>query len=227
MAGLRPWLVALVLALLGPAAAGWASPGGAALTPLLEAALLPQLEDRLPTGARLEFLLPEDAPEAAVRVLALEHDLRAGLFAAVLETPEGRHPTLRGRVFAVVDVLVPRRPILPGEVTRAEDFEIRTLPAQSLGRFALTDPALILGQEVRRSLAEGRPVQSQSLREQRVVSRGEKLTLIYTKGALELSAPARALEDAAEGETLRVQNLNSNKTVVGRAMGDGRVQVMQ
>lgn len=200
---------------------------GVGLELLLEAAILPQVEAQFPTGARLEFLLPETAPDRALRLIAVEHDLRAGAFATILETQDGAQQTLRGRVFAVIDTLVPVRPILPGEITSPGDFEVRTLPAHGLGRHALSDPDLILGQEVRRTLPEGRAVQSQSLRPPRVVQRGEKLTLVYSKGALQLSAPARALEDAAEGETIKVQNLNSNKTVMARALGDGRVQVTQ
>jgi flagella basal body P-ring formation protein FlgA len=222
-------LTAQPLSGAAPSAAGSAagSAQGVGLELLLEAAILPEVEALFPAGARLEFMLPETAPARALRLVAVEHDLRAGAFATILETPDGAQQTLRGRVFAVVDSLVPVRPILPGEITKPADFELRTLPAHGLGRHALSDPALILGQEVRRTLPEGRAVQSQSLRPPRVVQRGEKLTLLYSNGALQLSAPARALEDAAQGDTIKVQNLNSNKTVMARALGDGRVQVTQ
>ena len=229
--------LARALLLVSALGCGWLAPdvgsaqgasaeagGGLGLSSLLEAAILPEVESQLPLGARLEFLLPETAPARVLRLIAVEHDMRAAAFAAVVEQGDGARETVRGRVYAVVDALVPRRPILPGEVTREEDFEIRTLPAQSLGRHALAAPEMILGQEVRRTLPEGRAVQGQSLRSPRVVQRGEKLTLEYSQGALQLSAPARALEDAALGEPVKVQNLSSMKTVIGRALGPGRVQ---
>lgn len=199
--------------------------GAAPLSVLIEEAILGEVSAGLPEGARLELRLPEGAPARARRLIAVEHDLRQSAFAALAETDEGLQVPLRGRVFAVVDVPVPNRAIQAGVQLTASDFNMVTLPATSLGRFAVTDAAALEGLEVRRVLPEGRPVQSQSLQIPRVVRRGEKLTLIYQSGPLEVSAAARALEDAGPGDPVRVQNMTSNKTVTGIALRDGRVQV--
>lgn len=195
------------------------------LETLIEAAILGQASERLPETARIELQLPAETPEHAERLIAIEYDMRRSLFAAVVETPEGTQHRLRGRAFAVVDVPVPTRAIAPGSVLTDADFAMRTLPATSLGRFTVVSPEAMQGYEVRRLLPEGRPVQTQSLQAPRVVRRGEKLELVYLRGALEVSAPARALEDGSVGAPVRVQNLTSNRTVTGIATEDGRVQV--
>ena len=197
------------------------------LEALIEAALLPRLGANLPEVARLDIQLPSDAPKEGAYLTALEYDRAASSFIATVQLSDGSTARTQGRVSAVVDLLVPNRAIAPGEITRAEDFSIRTLPAQSYGRFVLSHPDQIIGREVRRVLAEGRPVQAQSLQEPRLIKRGDRVELLYTRGALSLSAPARALDDAAEGEALRVQNLNSNRTVNAVAKGEGQVMVLQ
>lgn len=193
---------------------------------LLESAILAAAPDLHP-DARLEFVLPEGAPSEARRLIAVEHDFRQAAFAAIAETLDGAQITFRGKVYALIDVPMPNRPILPGEIVQTQDFSLRALPLTALGRYTVTDLASLEGQEVRRTLPEGRPIQSQSLQTARVIKRGEKLTLYYANGPLEVTAPARAMEDAGLGQALRVQNLNSSKTVTGIALGDGRVQVSQ
>lgn len=193
---------------------------------LLESAILAAAPDLHP-NARLEFGLPENAPLEARRLIAVEHDFRQAAFAAIAETLDGGEVTFRGKLYALIDVPMPNRPILPGEILQPQDVTLRALPLSALGRFTVTDAASLEGQEVRRTLPEGRPIQSQSLQTARVVKRGEKLTLFYANGPLEVTAPARAMEDAGLGQVLRVQNLNSSKTVTGIALGDGRVQVSQ
>lgn len=197
------------------------------LEALIEAALTPRLGANLPEAARLEIQLPPDAPAKAAYLTALEYDRSSSTFTATAQHSDGTQSRTRGHVAAVVDLLVPNRAIAPGEITRAADFSVRTLPAQTYGRFVLSHPDQIIGREVRRVLAEGRPVQAQSLQEPRIIKRGDRVELLYNRGALSLSTPARALDDAAEGETLRVQNLNSNRTVNATAKGEGQVMVLQ
>ncbi len=200
------------------------------LRQLLETAILSHASagnDVLPPQTRLEFVLPPDVPQTVERLVALQQDLRANLFAATIEDAKGQQTSFRGKVFALLDVPVPNRPLAPGDILKVSDFSTRALPAIGMGRFAVVDLQALIGQEVRRLLPEGRVVQSQSLQAPRAVKRGEKLTLSYRNHALEVTAPARALEDAGLGEPVKVLNINSNKTITGIARGDGRVEVGQ
>lgn len=205
-------------------AIGQGAAAGVPLEALLESAIMAEVEADLPPNARLQFVLPEGSPPEGDQLIALEHDLRRNAFGAVVQAGYDKI-TLRGRVFAVIDLPVPRRAIPPGEIATAEDFEMRTMPVSVFGANTVSNLAGIDGQEVRRLLPEGRPVQGQSLQAPRVVKRGERLTVVYDRGALAVTAPAKALDNAALGEVVRVQNLNSNKVLTGIAMGDGRVQV--
>jgi flagella basal body P-ring formation protein FlgA len=59
----------------------------------------------------------------------------------------------------------------------------------------------------------------------RAIARGEVVTLIFTSGALQLSVQARAMENAAEGDTIRFVNLHSNRTVEARVERAGLARV--
>ena len=49
--------------------------------------------------------------------------------------------------------------------------------------------------------------------------------MIVERGALRITARGRALSDAAAGETVRVINLQSNKTVEGLVQPNGDILV--
>lgn len=216
-------LFALLLSFLSLSLPALAAPVEA----LIEEAIFSAEAGNLPEGSRLELQLAAGSPGEAEQLLMLEHDLKRAAFAALLVGADGVQVTVRGRVFAMIDLPVPLRAMAPGSLLRPEDFEFRAFPAAALGRFAVTELQGLSGYEVRRLLPAGRVVQSQSLQAPRAASRGEKIELVFRDGALQLSAPARALEDAAEGETLRVQNLRSGKTVMAVALGNGRAEVFQ
>ena len=83
----------------------------------------------------------------------------------------------------------------------------------------------IEGFHLARPLPAGTPLERGVLAADPVVRRGESVTLFATQGGLEIRAPGRALTDAAPGERVRVQNVNSLKIVEGRADNSGRVRV--
>ena len=83
-----------------------------------------------------------------------------------------------------------------------------------------------MGQQVRRMLPEGRPVMVQSVMAPLVIDQGERVRIRFDDGAIVLTAPGRALNDAASGDTVRVVNLVSNVSLVGTAQADGTVEIL-
>lgn len=90
---------------------------------------------------------------------------------------------------------------------------------------ALTDPAFALGQEARVSIYAGKPLRPEDFGPPSLVERNQLVTLVYVSGGLAISAEGRALGRGAEGEKLRVMNLQSRNTVTGRIGPDGAVYV--
>ncbi len=90
---------------------------------------------------------------------------------------------------------------------------------------ALGDVADAIGMEARINLYPGRPIRAGDLRPPAIVERNEIVSLRYNYGGLLILTEGRALDRAAEGETLRVINLNSRQTVTATASQPGLVTV--
>ena len=154
-------------------------------------------------------------------------DPRTGQFLAdaLLETGETRR--VSGVALAVASVPVPVRRLMPDEIVADADLAEVEMPLARLANFAVTDRQALVGRQVRRMLAEGRPVMAQSVMAPRAVTRGQRVTITLSEDGLELSAPGRALGDAAEGEMVRVVNLATNASVSGLAAASGVVEVVR
>ncbi len=90
---------------------------------------------------------------------------------------------------------------------------------------ALSDIHDAIGMEARVNLYAGRPIRSGDLRAPAIVQRNEIVSLQYSHGGLLVLTEGRALDRAAEGETVRVINLASRQTVTAVATAPGLVTV--
>ncbi len=90
---------------------------------------------------------------------------------------------------------------------------------------ALTDPAEAVGQEARVTIYPGRPLRAADLGSPALVERNAIVSLLYRADGLVIATEGRALDRAAEGEPLRVMNLDSRSIVTGRVAADGTVLV--
>lgn len=60
-----------------------------------------------------------------------------------------------------------------------------------------------------------------------LIKRGEQINVVYTQGPLRLTTRARALNGAAEGETVRVLTLPAERQLEARVSGPGEATVSQ
>ena len=119
------------------------------------------------------------------------------------------------------EVLTPARTIRPGEPIAAMD--LGTMEAAAPGALALPEDAV--GMVARRLLVPGRPIMPGDIGAPSLVKRNEVVALVYQNGGLTIRAEGRALSDGAAGEEVRVMNLGSRQTIVGRVTADGTIEV--
>lgn len=159
-------------------------------------------------------------------IVRLDLDGRTGPFRAEIRTHDGADSTIvTGRADPVIDIPVLGRPLARGEVIEAGDVEWVRVRADRVRPDAITAEAALIGQEARRALRAGEALRGYDLREPAAVARGETVALVFQSGPLTLTARARALENAALGQTARFVNLQSNRTIEGVVEGPGRVRV--
>lgn len=117
--------------------------------------------------------------------------------------------------------LVATRMIKAQTILSAQD--VTAVEAEIPG--ALTDTADAVGLEARVTLYPGRPVRAADLGPPALIDRNALVALAYRVGGLTIMAEGRALERAGIGDRLRVMNLSSRSTVVGRLGADGIVEL--
>jgi flagella basal body P-ring formation protein FlgA len=85
----------------------------------------------------------------------------------------------------------------------------------------------LVGMEARTILYPGRPIRLNQVGPPALVERNSIVTLLFSTGGLSIATEGRALGRAGVGDSLRVMNLTSKKTVLGRVRADGTVEVGQ
>lgn len=121
---------------------------------------------------------------------------------------------------ARADRVEPVRVIRPQEIIATEDVILRTGP-QTVG-MALNE---VIGREARVALYPGRPIRAGDIGTPAVVERNQLVPLVYMRGGLRIETEGRALSRAGPGDYVRVMNLSSRATVVGRVTASGRIEV--
>ena len=122
---------------------------------------------------------------------------------------------------ALADIVVSTRTIRAKEIISATDLEFK--PQQVAG--AVSDPALLIGQEARIALYPGRPIRIGDVGSPALVERNDLVVLIFDHQPLSITAEGRALGRGAAGDRIRVMNLSSRTTVTGVIRPDGQIEV--
>lgn len=138
--------------------------------------------------------------------------------------PANAAPTIHGES-EEAEVLVLLRDLARGQ--RIAEGDVDWAPASSTraARNGATDIDLVVGMEVKRSLKAGQPLQSSDLKQPTLIRRGEPVKLVYASPGLTLTVEGQAQGDAGKGESVRVLNTYSKRTIdaVADAAGEAHV----
>ncbi|KFE35701.1 flagellar basal body P-ring formation chaperone FlgA [Thioclava atlantica] len=179
----------------------------------------------MPPNGHFEITLQESDPGEAEMISDFWMDRSTGQFLANAVEKSGDVRRVAGLALLNVPVPVPTEQLLPGTILSGDDFQVVDLPYGQVGAYAVTSLDHLAGMQVRRVLARGRPVMSQSITEPVIIARGDPVSIEYSKGAMSLTAPGKAISDAHADQPVRVVNLVSNKIVTGIAKPDGKVEI--
>ena len=164
-----------------------------------------------------------------LKVAGLRRDRATGRYeariAATLPDGEGSTIMVAGIAQELVAVVVPTRPVAPGEMLTAADLALRQVPEAQLQPDTLTDPADAVGLEARRALPAGRMIRGREVAAPVLVRRGEPVTVVYATGRLEITTAGTALAAGRRGEPIQVQNSASGEVRRGIVAGVRRVRI--
>jgi len=188
----------------------------------------PNGSDVVLDNEKLQILVPTGSP-LTIAVEQIGGDQRSNRFQAIIAAPAGDREAERirvtGRVVQTVEIPVPVRVINAGEVVRDQDLVFQRVRADIANRTVLTDPIRIVGRTTRRALPMGQAIRAGDLVATHLVTKNGIVDVRIVSRGMSLVMQGKALEDGAEGDTVRVLNTRSNKTVQGVVTGPNQITV--
>lgn len=136
-----------------------------------------------------------------------------------------RNLTVLTEVEALAEMVVANRTLERGEVVQAADVSLakRDLGKVS-GRFCRT-PSEVVGMRVKNAIRGNLPVRGDYLERVPLVKSGQLVTIVAENEVIRLTASGRAKGSGAAGDTIAVQNLNSQKEIAARVIDASTVRV--
>lgn len=119
------------------------------------------------------------------------------------------------------DTVVAARSLRAGHVLGIRDVNL----AQTSVAGAIIDLRAAVGKQLTRNVYQGKPLMPDDLRPPFVIDRNQLVSLHFAAGGLTIETAGRALDGGGVGETIRVMNESSRKTVLGRVRNDGIIVV--
>lgn len=157
------------------------------------------------------------------------YDRRFGRFDATLAIVGTNARDLRFRYTGVVvetrEVLVTAGPVARGELIRQSDVIVERRPKAAAGDAAVTVAGDAIGLAARHVLGSGVVLHNSDLMRPEMVHQDDQVVLIYQVPGITLTVRGKAVNSGAEGDIVRVVNLQSNQTVHGRVVAPGQVRI--
>ena len=170
------------------------------------------------------------AATTRAEVAQLEYDGGTGRFTALVAVMADGVPAaqlrLSGRMLEMMDLPVPRRRMVPGDIVAAGDLQwVRLRAAQAKGDVvrAMRDA---VGQALRHSVQPNQPIMLADLGRPMVVQKGMPMTLALDSPGIQLTAQGVAMEPAGVGEMVHVLNPLSRVVLEAEVTGPGRARVL-
>lgn len=180
----------------------------------------------IPQALPLPFTLPKG--ELSWDVIPSNPGILSSSSFSIIFKVDGRvvkNMSIRGKIEALARVVVTTEHLKKGVILRPQHLRIDLIDISDIA-----DPELnlqaVIGMQITRGLAAGTPLTTSMVESLPVVRRGQKVKLIVESGTLHLTATGFAHSDGRLDQMIKVQNINSNKTIHGRVTGPGVVEVI-
>jgi flagellar basal body P-ring formation protein FlgA len=122
-------------------------------------------------------------------------------------------------------VVITSRPLAANQLISKSDIRVVSLDIGSFNQGYVKNPEHIIGQQLKYRLSMGVVINPNSLKQQKIIKRGEMISLVAVAGKMEVRMSGTALSDGTLGQRVRVKNLSSKRVVVGVVDGPGVIKI--
>jgi len=123
-------------------------------------------------------------------------------------------------------VVIASRPLAAHHIITKSDIKVVSLDIGSFHQGYIKNSKQIIGQQLKYALSMGTVINPNSVKRQKIIKRGELISLVATAGKMEVRMTGTALSDGSLGQRVRVKNLSSKRVVEGVVDGPGVIKVM-
>lgn len=123
------------------------------------------------------------------------------------------------------EVPLTRRPIARYQLIQAEDLMMQTMDVTDLPANAVLAFEDIKGQRARRNIGPRTVLRKDQLEFPPVVKKGDRVLIVAESGGLRITTTGEVKNHGKVGDRVRVENLDSNKTLFARVIDARTVQV--
>lgn len=122
-------------------------------------------------------------------------------------------------------VVVTTQALSAKHIITSSDVTIKRVDVGSLRQGYLNDAGLILGQQMKYPVPTGAVLNQKHVKPEKIIRRGDLITLVAQAGAMSVRMSGTALSDASLGQRVRVKNSSSKRVVEGVVDAPGIVRV--
>lgn len=130
------------------------------------------------------------------------------------------------QVSILVNYFVAARPLAANQEIGTGDLMAQEGDLANLPGSVVLDPGVAIGRILNSSVAAGNPVRQEMLRSPIVIRQNQKVRILFRSGGIEIFNEGTALNNAQEGQPVRVK-VNNGQTIQGLARMNGDVEVSQ
>jgi flagella basal body P-ring formation protein FlgA len=191
---------------------------------------LPENPEIALSNKNLRIHVPtEIMPEISVDDVT--YNRRSNRFAAVVSVGEknmaaNQRLRVTGQIHKMIEVPTLARRISKGEVIAENDIMWVKMRADRTQRDVIVDMQDIIGMTPKRHIRPEQPIRSMDIQRPVLVPKGSLVTIILKKPGMTLTSQGRALQNGADGETIRITNVKTSRTIEAVVIGSSMVTVI-
>lgn len=132
---------------------------------------------------------------------------------------------VQARVIKLIELPFATRNISKNTVISSEDIEYKFIDES---KFKAIDSNIfdLIGKRTNKFIQKGVLIQENMLESEKIINRGDKVIILSNSGAISVRTQGTALEDGAEGQTIRVSRDSFNKKILsGIVQNDGSILI--
>lgn len=115
-------------------------------------------------------------------------------------------------------ILVLRRPVDRGHIIQYQDLAWKPVAKLPQNKAILNDPRSVVGMEATRPLSEGRELGERDVHKTLLIKKGDTVEVYSRSGAVRIKTVARAIEEGAYGDLIRLRILDNDATVAAKVI---------